>query len=68
VFQTLPALRSFCLFCGVGILSVYLFQANWFVAWMVIDERRKEARRNAFCPCVILKKEDSEKQTCANIK
>jgi len=47
---------------------VYLFQANWFVAWMVIDERRKEARRNAFCPCVILKKEDSEKQTCANIK
>ena len=26
---SIPALRSFCMFCGTGILSVYVFQATW---------------------------------------
>ena len=37
-FQTLPALKSFCVFCGVGILVVYLLQTTWFLAWMVLDQ------------------------------
>jgi hypothetical protein len=36
-----------------------MFQANWFVAWMVLDQRRKESNRNAFCPC---KKHDKSPQ------
>lgn len=36
--QVLPALRSFCIFCGVGILIVYFLQSTWFVAWMVLDQ------------------------------
>ena len=27
----IPALKSFCMFCGVGIVSVYIFQATWLV-------------------------------------
>ena len=34
----LPALKSFCIYCGVGILLVYFLQATWFVAWMAIDQ------------------------------
>jgi len=37
-FQILPALRSFCLFCGLGIFIIYLLQSTWFVAWMVLDQ------------------------------
>ncbi len=44
---TLPALRSFCVFCGVGILFVYALQATWFVAWMTIDQVGKKKKH--FC-------------------
>ena len=49
---SIPALKSFCMFCAVGIMSVFFYQATWFTAWMVIDERRKSARRNAFIPFI----------------
>ena len=26
---SIPALKSFCMFCGVGIISVYVYQATW---------------------------------------
>ena len=26
---SIPALKSFCMFCGMGIISVYVFQATW---------------------------------------
>ena len=38
LFQVLPALKSFCFFCGMGILIVYILQATWFVAWISIDQ------------------------------
>ena len=25
----IPALKSFCMFCGMGIVSVYIYQATW---------------------------------------
>jgi len=43
----LPALRSFCLFCGFGILAVFFFQITWFLAWMAIDEGRKKDSSSA---------------------
>lgn len=51
--KSIPALRSFCIYCAVGIATVYLFQTCWFVAWMVIDERRRDSARNAFLPCIV---------------
>ena len=32
------------------------FQCTWFVAWLSLDERRIQARRNGLCPCVKAKK------------
>ena len=47
----LPALRSFCIYASVGILSIYFFQCTFFVAWMAIDQKRVAASRNACFPC-----------------
>ena len=47
----LPALKSFCIFCSVGLIVVYILQATWFVAWFSIDQRRIEQKRNGTLPC-----------------
>jgi len=49
----LPALRSFCIFCSVGIITVYVLQATWFFAWFSLDQRRVEAKRNGTLPCFV---------------
>ena len=49
---TVPALNSFCIYCGVGILIVYLYQITFFSAWLVIDQRRILDQRNACLPCI----------------
>ena len=90
-FQVLPALKSFCIYCGIGILMVYFLQVTFFTGCMVLDQvlyftfayqhisfkipkvaglglrdfldlfgqaiitslqRRQEARRNGFFPCI----------------
>ena len=48
----LPALRSFCLYAAVGILAVFLFQTTFFLACLVIDEKRLKANRNGLWWCV----------------
>jgi len=48
----LPALQSFCLYCAVGILAVYIYQATIFTAAFSIDQRRIESRRNGCFPCI----------------
>jgi len=48
----LPALRSFCIFCAVGLIVVYILQATWFVAWFSIDQRRIEDQRNGTLMCI----------------
>ncbi|CAG0893066.1 unnamed protein product [Darwinula stevensoni] len=50
-FTTLPALRSFCIYAAVAILSLYVFQATFFVAWFSLDQRRIDRRLDAFIPC-----------------
>ncbi|XP_023320290.1 Niemann-Pick C1 protein [Eurytemora carolleeae] len=49
----LPALRSFCIFCAIGILAVYFLQATWFIAWFSLDQRRIEEKRNGSIPCYV---------------
>jgi len=51
----LPALRSFCIYCAVGILVVYILQATWFFAWFSLDQRRVEAKRDGAFPCYVHK-------------
>ena len=50
-----PALQSFCLSAAIGILAVFLFQSSWVVAWMVVDQRRIEQKRDGFIPTIVHK-------------
>ena len=47
----MPALQSFCIFCSVGLIVVYILQATWFVAWFSLDQRRIEEKRDGSLPC-----------------
>jgi len=58
----LPALRSFCLWCGVGILAVYFYQATFFTAFLALDCRRIAARRNGICPLFVHAEKTEEEE------
>ncbi|KAK4313685.1 hypothetical protein Pmani_014974 [Petrolisthes manimaculis] len=47
----LPALRSFCIYSAVGVVTLYIFQATFFVAWFTLDQRRLEDTRNGLFWC-----------------
>ncbi|XP_045125930.1 protein patched homolog 3-like [Portunus trituberculatus] len=47
----LPALRYFCIYSAIGIVSVYFFQATFFVACLTLDQRRLEDRRHGLFWC-----------------
>ncbi|KAG0721720.1 NPC intracellular cholesterol transporter 1 [Chionoecetes opilio] len=47
----LPALRSFCIYAAVSVLTLYVFQATFFVAWFTYDQRRVEDKRNGLFWC-----------------
>ena len=38
-----PGLQAFCVACSLGIFAIYVLQATWFVAWLVLYERRRES-------------------------
>lgn len=65
---TVPALKSFCIYCGLGIFVVYIFQITWFTAWLVIDQRRMLNNRNACLPCVKNCSSDSDSISAADLK
>ena len=45
----MPILRGFCYFCAIGVIFLFLFATTFFVACLVLDERRK-ARQIAARP------------------
>ncbi|XP_072018587.1 uncharacterized protein [Amphiura filiformis] len=47
----LPALRSFCIYCGIGIMFLFFYGITFFLAWLVIDRKRYERRYDACCCC-----------------
>ena len=61
--QILPGLESFCAYCAIGIGAIYLFQCSWFVAWLSIDQRRIEARRDGLIPCCLVHREWSKESS-----
>jgi len=38
---SMPILRGFCFFAGTGVIFLYLFAITFFMACLVLDERRK---------------------------
>ena len=49
----MPGLQSFCVCTAIALASIYLLQLSWFTAWLALDERRKEARRDGLIPCLV---------------
>ena len=51
LLQKLPSLRSFCMFCAIGIFAVFIFQATLFVACVALDLRRIQQNKNGCLAC-----------------
>jgi len=48
----MPVLKSFCVYCSIGILFLFLLQSTLFPACLTLNQRRIEARRDALVPCI----------------
>jgi len=48
----LPALSSFCVYAGLGVLFDFFFQITFFMACLVLNARRSEARRRDVAVCI----------------
>lgn len=64
----LPALASFCVYSGLGILALYVLQSTIFTAFVVYDARRQEAARLDCCPCFKTKALDKVPSTATTNK
>ena len=53
----LPALGNFCAYAAFGIFGVFLQMASFFLAWLVIDQKRIDAKRDG-CLCCMKKSAD----------
>lgn len=49
----LPSLRSFCIYCAVGVFLTYIFAVTFVVAILALDQKRIESKRNACMPCIV---------------
>ena len=47
-----PALQAFCVACSLGIAAIYVLQLTWFVAWLVVDEKRRQ-KQTSYCNEVV---------------
>ena len=62
-----PALQSFCISAALAIAAIYVFQSSFFVACMVLDQRRIQAKRNGFLPFLVHKDWEPPKWTQTDI-
>ena len=60
----LPALGNFCAYAAFGIFGVFLQMASFFLAWLVIDQKRIDAKRDG-CLCCIKKSDDWKPNECS---
>jgi len=60
----IPALGSFCVYAGLGIFFIYIYQITFFLAWFSLDQRRVEDTRDG-CICCWKKKDDWEPPACS---
>ena len=51
----MPGLQSFCVCTAIALGCIYVLQVSWFVAWMVLDEKRIQSGRDGLVPCIIHK-------------
>ena len=56
----MPGLQSFCVCTAIALGCIYILQVSWFVAWLVLDEKRILSRRNGLIPCISHKDKNSK--------
>ncbi|XP_060594980.1 NPC intracellular cholesterol transporter 1-like isoform X2 [Ruditapes philippinarum] len=49
----MPVLKSFCIYCSIGILFLFIMQSTLFPACLTLNQRRVESRRDACFPCIV---------------
>ena len=62
-----PSLQSFGISAAFAIAAIYIFQSSWFVACMVLDQRRIQKKRDGFLPFLIHKDWEPPKWTQTDI-
>ena len=60
----LPALGNFCAYAAFGIFGVFLQMASFFLAWLVIDQKRIDAKRDG-CFCCFKKDDNWTPNECS---
>jgi len=58
--SSIPAVFWLCLYAFPTIIFVYMYSLTFFVACIVLDERRIQANRRDCCVCITVEKEDAE--------
>lgn len=61
--STIPAIFWLCLYGFPTVIIVYLYQITFFVACMVLDERRIEANKRDCCCCLPPRRVDNDTST-----
>mmetsp|Transcript_13411 Transcript_13411/g.25486 ORF Transcript_13411/g.25486 Transcript_13411/m.25486 type:complete len:905 (-) Transcript_13411:455-3169(-) len=56
--STIPAIFWLCIYGFPTVVLVYLFQMTFFVACMVLDDRRIDARKRDCCFCFTIQEEE----------
>jgi len=60
----IPAVRSLCLYAGTTIVVDFIYQITIFIAILVLEERRIEAKRYDICCCFKAKSETTNEHGC----
>ena len=47
--SSLPSLRSFAIFAGVGVIFDFIFEISFFAGFLALDLRRQEKQKKEFC-------------------
>ena len=57
--SSIPAVYWLCLYAFPTVLLIYLYQLTFFIAWIVLDERRIQHRKRDCCICCTVADKES---------
>ena len=57
----IPAMESFCVFAGLGVLMIFFAMISFFIAGFSIDQNRMNQNKNLFC----LQQENFKPNSCS---
>lgn len=58
----IPAVYWLCLYAFPTVIFIYIYQITFFIAWIVLDERRIQHNKRDCCICITAKVVDNDEQ------